>query len=193
MTSGVCERSVLAAPVKPLDRLTEGGRRPGELAFPELVADHDDDFAAGDVVGRTNPTADLRLYAEHVVIVARNLVRKRALRVVADGRVHRRLVEGQQVAQHLVLRPQLLVNRVGEAGIRGRQQAQAGGMGNIEPLEQQRLGDGEDRRIGRDRQCERRGGDEREPGAPAQHAGAEDQIGRQYGRHPAKTLSENGA
>ena len=75
ITSGVCEGSVLAAPVKPLgihaddrdrhivefDRLSERGRRPGKFPLPELVADHDHGFAARGVVGGTNRAAELRL------------------------------------------------------------------------------------------------------------------------------------
>ena len=84
------EGSVLAAPgeafgihaddrhrdIVELDRPSERGRRPGEFAIPEVVADHDDRVAAGGVVGRTNPAADLRPDAEHVVVVARDFVQR---------------------------------------------------------------------------------------------------------------------
>src|SRR4029079_11525066 len=63
-------------------------------------------------------------------------------------------------------------------------------MGNGKSVEQQRFGHGEDRRVRRDRQGERRVGDEREAGASAQYAGGEDQIAQQHGRDLLETLSE---
>ena len=74
-----------------------------------------------------------------------------ALRVVTRRRIHRRHVERHEVAEHLILRAQLLVHGIREVSVRRRDQAQVGGVGDIKPLEQQLFCDGKDCRVGPNR------------------------------------------
>jgi hypothetical protein len=90
-----------------------------------------------------------------------------AKRVFPDRRIHRRRVERQQIAEHVILRPQLLVHGIRKIRVRRHEQAQAGGIGDVKPLEQQLFRDGKDRRVRPNRQRERDRGDERETGVLA--------------------------
>jgi hypothetical protein len=95
----------------------------------------------------------------------------------------------QQIAEHPVLRAQLLVDGVREIGIDRGEQAQIGGVGNVEPREQQLFRNRKDGGVRPDCQRERDGHEKREPGTLAQQASGEYQVMRQQRAHP-RNLSE---
>ena len=113
------------------DGLSEYCRRPCEFVLPELVADHGGRLAARGVVPRTNRATQLRVNTEHRVVVARHFVQKHALRVFAGGRIRRRRVERQEIAKDLILRAQLLVDRVRKVDVGPREQTQVRRVGDV--------------------------------------------------------------
>lgn len=97
----------------------------------------------------------------------------------------------QQIAEDPVLRAQLLVDGIRQTGIDRGEQTQIGGVGNVEPREQQLFRYRKDARVRADRQRERDGHDKGEPGTLAQQASGEYQVMRQQRAHP-RNLFENG-
>jgi hypothetical protein len=180
-----------------LQRPADDGGIAVEAALPELVAEHGERRRAGLIaVRRREQPADLWMRAEDVEVVGRHHVAEDPLGAVGAAEAHRlgaQLV-GVDVSEHGVARPDVEVVRVGAvveaaAVLAAADIDEPSGLDDADRcLEQQRVGDREDRGVGADADRQRGGRRQREQRVAAQQPrGVADvlQPGIEHGRYYA--------
>ena len=159
-------------------------RRAGAVgALPEAVAEHGDGRAAADVVRGLQQAAGGGREAEAAEEAAAHPGAGNPPRLAARREVEHRLAAagtGEGAGEEVFAVAQLLPDRVGEdVVVVHRDLHQLFRMSDRERAQHHGVDQAEDRRVGADAEGEREDGDQREAGAPAQHARRVAQIGDQ--------------
>ena len=142
------------------------------------MAQHEDRVGAGrHVVARGDQASQPRPDAEHLEVVPGDDQAAREIGVPAPGEAHLDAAERRQALEDALVVPQVDVLRVGQdAAAVEAHVNDARRIAHRQPLQQHRVHEAEDRRVGADAQGQREHGGRRESRALAERAPGEAQV-----------------